>query len=127
MMTVALLVFMVLQPVFGSLSDGIGRRNSMICFTGLALVAAVPLLGALGTVTSAYAAFFLVMVGLLIGSFYTSIAGVVKAELFPTTVRALGVGFPYAVANALFGGSAEYVALSFKASGREAWFPGTWR
>ncbi len=122
MMTVALLVFMVLQPVFGSLSDGIGRRNSMICFTGLALVAAVPLLGALGTVTSAYAAFFLVMVGLLIGSFYTSIAGVVKAELFPTTVRALGVGFPYAVANALFGGSAEYVALSFKASGREAWF-----
>ena len=88
----------------------------------VAAAAAVPLLGALGIVTSAYAAFFLVMAGLLIGSFYTSIAGVVKAELFPTTVRALGVGFPYAVANALFGGSAEYVALSFKASGREAWF-----
>lgn len=122
MMTVALLLFMILQPVFGSLSDVIGRRNSMICFTALAVVAAVPLLGALGTVTSAYAAFFLVMAGLLIGSFYTSIAGVVKAELFPTTVRALGVGFPYAVANALFGGSAEYVALSFKASGREVWF-----
>ena len=122
MMTGALLVFMVLQPVFGSLSDVIGRRNSMICFAGLAMVAAVPLLGALGTVTSASAAFFLVMAGLLIGSFYTSIAGVVKAELFPTTVRALGVGFPYAVANVLFGGSAEYVALSFKASGREAWF-----
>ncbi|MFO1155990.1 MAG: MFS family transporter [Rhodospirillales bacterium] len=122
MMTVALLVFMVLQPVFGALSDVIGRRNSMICFSGLAVVAAMPLLGALGSVTSAYAAFFLVMVSLLIGSFYTSIAGVVKAELFPTTVRALGVGFPYAVANAMFGGSAEYVALSFKASGREAWF-----
>lgn len=122
MMTVALLLFMILQPVFGAFSDVIGRRNSMICFTALAVVAAVPLLGALGTVTSAYAAFFLVMAGLLIGSFYTSIAGVVKAELFPTTVRALGVGFPYAVANALFGGSAEYVALSFKASGREEWF-----
>lgn len=122
MMTVALLLFMILQPVFGSLSDVIGRRNSMICFTALAVVASVPLLAALGTVTSAYAAFFLVMAGLLIGSFYTSIAGVVKAELFPSTVRALGVGFPYAVANALFGGSAEYVALSFKASGREVWF-----
>lgn len=122
MMTVVLLLFMVLQPVFGAFSDVIGRRNSMICFTALAMVAAVPLLGALGTVNSAYAAFFLILAALLIGSFYTSIAGVVKAELFPTTVRALGVGFPYAVANALFGGSAEYVALSLKASGREAWF-----
>lgn len=122
MMTVALLLFMILQPVFGAFSDVIGRRNSMICFTGLAMVAAVPLLGALGTVNSGYAAFLLVMAGLLIGSFYTSIAGVVKAELFPTAVRALGVGFTYAVANAMFGGSAEYVALSFKASGREEWF-----
>jgi len=122
LMTVVLLLFMILQPVFGALSDVIGRRNSMICFTGLAMVAAVPLLSALGTVSSAYAAFFLVMASLLIASFYTSIAGVVKAELFPTTVRALGVGFPYAVANAMFGGSAEYVALSFKASGREEWF-----
>ena len=38
------------------------------------------------------------------------------------TVRALGVGFTYAVGNALFGGTAEYVALSLKSSGREEWF-----
>ena len=37
-------------------------------------------------------------------------------------MRALGVGFTYAVGNALFGGTAEYVALSFKAAGREEWF-----
>jgi MHS family alpha-ketoglutarate permease-like MFS transporter len=53
---------------------------------------------------------------------YTSISAVVKAELFPTTVRALGVAFPYAIANALFGGTAEYVALWFKSAGNEQGF-----
>ena len=56
-------------------------------------------------------------------SFYTSISGVVKAELFPAEVRALGVGLSYAIANALFGGTAEYVALWFKSEGHENWFP----
>jgi len=58
----------------------------------------------------------------VIASFYTSISGVVKAELFPTEVRALGVGLTYAVANAAFGGTAEYVALWLKSAGREPWF-----
>ncbi|VDY38858.1 alpha-ketoglutarate transporter [Salmonella enterica subsp. arizonae] len=39
--------------------------------------------------------------------------------MFPAQVRALGVGLSYAVANALFGGSAEYVALSLKSFGME--------
>jgi MHS family alpha-ketoglutarate permease-like MFS transporter len=55
-------------------------------------------------------------------SFYTSISGLVKAELFPMHVRALGVGLSYAIANAIFGGSAEYVALWFKSIGSEATF-----
>src|SRR5207344_1529228 len=67
-------------------------------------------------------AFTFVLAALVIASFYTSISGVVKAELFPTEVRALGVGFSYAVGNALFGGTAEYVALWFKSAGREEWF-----
>lgn len=45
-----------------------------------------------------------------------------KAELFPAEVRALGVGLPYAIANAMFGGTAEYVALSFKSYGNESLF-----
>jgi MHS family alpha-ketoglutarate permease-like MFS transporter len=46
----------------------------------------------------------------------------VKAELFPTHVRALGVALPYAIANAVFGGTAEYMALWFKSIGAEAGF-----
>ena len=108
-MTVVLIVYMFLQPVFGTLSDRIGRRNSMILFTALGALAAAPLLLAIGQVSSPFAAFILVLAGLAIASFYTSISGVVKAELFPTEVRALGVGFTYAIANATFGGTAEYV------------------
>ena len=121
-MTLALIVFMLLQPLFGALSDRIGRRNNMILFSGVAMLGAVPLLSALSALSSPYAAFGLVIVGLVVATFYTSISGVVKAELFPVEVRALGVGLPYAVANALFGGTAEYVALSFKSYGNESLF-----
>jgi MHS family alpha-ketoglutarate permease-like MFS transporter len=64
----------------------------------------------------------LVFGGLAIASLYTPIAGIVKAELFPPAVRALGVGFPYAVGNAAFGGTAEYVALSLRSQGIEEYF-----
>lgn len=121
-MTVALFVFMLLQPLFGALSDKIGRRASMLCFGALAALFTVPILSALQNVTSPYAAFALVMCALLIVSFYTSISGILKAEMFPAQVRALGVGLSYAVANALFGGSAEYVALSLKSVGIESAF-----
>ena len=121
-MSAVLVVFMLLQPVFGALSDKIGRKNNMICFSGLAALSAVPLLSMLSSVGNAYAAFALIMAGLIIASFYTSISGVVKADLFPAEVRALGVGLPYAIANALFGGTAEYVALSLKSFGYESLF-----
>ncbi|WP_054179367.1 MFS family transporter [Trabulsiella odontotermitis] len=122
LMTAALFVFMLIQPIIGALSDRIGRRTSMLIFGGLATVCTVPILSALQSVTSPVAAFALVMCALLIVSFYTSISGILKAEMFPAQVRALGVGLSYAVANALFGGSAEYVALSLKSAGIESAF-----
>lgn len=121
-MTVALFIFMLIQPLIGALSDRIGRRTSMLLFGGLATLCTVPILSALHSVTSPYAAFALVMLALVIASFYTSISGILKAEMFPAQVRALGVGLSYAVANALFGGSAEYVALSLKSIGFETAF-----
>ena len=63
-----------------------------------------------------------VCVALLISSFYSSISAVVKAELFPVEIRALGVGLPYAVAVSLFGGSAPFIGLWLKSIGHESWF-----
>lgn len=121
-MTAALFVYMLVQPLFGMLSDKVGRRTSMLCFGAFATLFTVPILTALQSVSSPYLAFALVMCALLITSFYTSISGILKAEMFPAQVRALGVGLSYAVANALFGGSAEYVALSLKSAGIETAF-----
>ncbi|MFS0828379.1 MFS family transporter [Pseudomonas phoenicis] len=121
-MTGALFLFMLMQPLFGMLSDRIGRRNSMLLFGALGTLFTVPLLLALKTVTSPWLAFALVTVAMCIVSLYTSISGLVKAEMFPPQVRALGVGLAYAVANAVFGGSAEYVALNLKSMGIENTF-----
>ncbi len=121
-MTFALLVYMCLQPVFGILSDRIGRRNNMLLFGALGAIATVPIMTALHHVTNPYVAFLLIILALAIVSFYTSISGIVKSEMFPPEIRALGVGLAYAVANAIFGGSAEYVALGLKSLGHETSF-----
>jgi metabolite-proton symporter len=121
-MTAALLVYMLMQPLFGALSDKIGRRTSMLWFGALATVATVPILHALKDVSNPYAAFAFVILALAIISFYTSISGLIKAEMFPPEVRALGVGLSYAVGNAIFGGSAELVALELKKAGMESTF-----
>jgi MHS family dicarboxylic acid transporter PcaT-like MFS transporter/MHS family alpha-ketoglutarate permease-like MFS transporter len=121
-MTIALLVYMLMQPLFGALSDKIGRRTSMIWFGSLATLTTVPILHALATVTSPYAAFGLVLLSLMVISLYTSIGGLIKAEMFPLEVRALAVGLSYALGNAIFGGSAEFVALELKSLGRESTF-----
>ena len=118
----AVLFTMILQPPFGAFSDRFGRKTSMLLFSGLATVCTVPLMYAIGDVRSPYAAYGLIILALAIVSFYTSISGLVKAEMFPPEVRAMSVGLAYAIANAVFGGSAEYVALWFKDSGAESNF-----
>ena len=123
-MTCALFVYMLMQPLFGMLSDRIGRRTSMLWFGGLGTLCTLPILLTLHTVTNPVVAFVPIISALAIVSFYTSISGLVKAEMFPPEVRALGVGLSYAVANALFGGSAEYVALGLKSLGHEQAFYG---
>lgn len=119
---ISLLIFVVLQPAFGALSDKIGRKPLLISFGVLGTIFTVPLLTALGHTQSQWTAFFLLMAGLIIVSGYTSINAIVKAELFPAKIRALGVGLPYALTVAIFGGTAEYIALWFKNSGNENYF-----
>ena len=118
----ALVCFMLAQPLFGWLSDIFGRKAMLIGAFGLGAAAAYPIFSTLATVDEPGLALALVLLALIILSAYTSISAVVKAELFPAHCRALGVALPYAAANALFGGTAEYVALWFKHVGAESGF-----
>ena len=92
----------------------------MIAFGVMGVLCTVPIMTALGSTTSPLMAFALALAALVIVSGYTAINAVVKAELFPAHIRALGVALPYAIANTLFGGTAEYVALRFKLDGHES-------
>jgi metabolite-proton symporter len=121
-MTAVLIPFAMMQPLFGLLSDRIGRRTNMLLFGALSTIFTVPLLTLLAHVNSPGLAFLLVLCGLTINSLYTSISGLFKAELFPMHVRALGVSLSYGIGNALFGGTAEFFALTFKQSGHESGF-----
>ena len=114
-----LFLFMCIQPLVGGLSDKVGRRPILIAFGVLGTLFTVPILTTLHTITTWWGAFFLIMAALIIVSGYTSINAVVKAELFPTEIRALGVGLPYALTVSIFGGTAEYIALWFKSAGME--------
>jgi MHS family alpha-ketoglutarate permease-like MFS transporter len=118
----SLFVYMLLQPVFGLLSDKVGRRPVLMGFGVLGTLCTVPLLTALTRTRDAFTAFLLVMAALVIVSGYTSINAVVKAELFPASIRALGVGLPYALTVSIFGGTAEYVGTWLKLAGHESWF-----
>ena len=115
--TLTLIAFMLMQPVFGLLSDKIGRKPLLIGFGVLGVTCTIPIMLLLSHTHSMWSAFLLITAALIITSGYTSINAVVKAELFPAEVRALGVGFPYAIAVSLFGGTAESIALLFKQSG----------
>ena len=115
-------IFMLVQPLVGALSDRIGRRPVLISFGVIGTLGTVPLLTALGAARTPSLAVVLLLAALLAVSGYTAINAVVKAELFPAELRALGVAFPYAVAVSLFGGTAEYLALWAKSIGHERWF-----
>ena len=117
-----LFVFMLLQPIAGGLSDKIGRKPLMVGFGIAGVLFTYPIFTALESATNPIYAGLLVMAALVIVTGYTSINAVVKAELFPAHIRALGVALPYALANTLFGGTAEFVALKFKGAGFERGF-----
>ena len=119
---ISLLLFAFLQPLFGSWSDKIGRRPLLIAFGISGTLLTVPILTTMIHVSEHWKLFLLMMLALVIVSGYTSINAVVKAELFPAHIRTLGVGLPFAFTVAVFGGSAEYIALWFKSIGRESYF-----
>jgi len=119
----ATLVFAtLLQPTYGALSDRIGRKPLLIFFGVVGTLATVPILATLKTTKEPIYVFLLICAAWIFVAGYTSINAIVKAELFPTNVRALGVGVPYALTVSIFGGTAPAIALYFKSIGHEDWF-----
>jgi MHS family alpha-ketoglutarate permease-like MFS transporter len=121
-MTIALVIFMLIQPWWGMAADRWGRKPMLYVFGFGGMLVSVPIYSAISVVTAPLTALALVLVPLVILGSYTSISGLIKAELFPAHIRTLGVALPYAVGNTLFGGTAEYVALWFKQAGMESGF-----
>ena len=118
----ALVWSMCLQPVAGLLADRFGRKP-MLLISGVGVsIVAVPVFTWLGSSASPYAALALILIPITLHGGYTATNAMVKAELFPAHVRALGVAFPYAVGNTLLAGTTEYVALWFKSAGNESGF-----
>ena len=117
-----LFLYMFLQPIFGALSDRVGRRPLLIAFGALGSLMTVPFMTILSGTADFWTAFIVVMLALTVVTCYSSIGAVVKAELFPTEIRAVGVGLPHGIAASVFGGTAEYLALWFKQIGHETWF-----
>jgi len=118
----ALIIYMLIQPLVGWASDHLGRRNVMAAGFGLGAVATYPAFSLIAATSSPWTAFAVMTLLIVILSGYTAVNAAVKAELFPTHVRALGVALPYALANAIFGGTAESVAFGLKRNGTESWF-----
>ena len=121
-MTVGLTVMLIIGPIAGRISDHVGRKPMMIFFGVGATLFTYPIFVTLEHTHDAMAAFALVMATLVIVTGYTSINAIIKAEMFPADIRALGVALPFAISNAIFGGTAEYIALYLKNVGHERWF-----
>ncbi|MFI5606760.1 MFS transporter [Amycolatopsis sp. NPDC051903] len=119
---IALLLFAILQPLAGRLSDRIGRRKLLLFFGIAGTVLTVPIMTTMAHTRQPVLAFLLLLGALVIVTGYTSINAIVKAELFPTRIRALGVGLPYALTVAIFGGTAELIAQALKKAGHESLF-----
>ncbi|MFJ8930032.1 MFS transporter [Streptomyces sp. NPDC102364] len=118
----ALFVYMLLQPLVGALSDRVGRRPVMFGFSIGCMVLTVPVMTFLGHTSNPWVAFLLMTLALAFVTGYSALAAIVKAEMFPTKVRALGVGLPHALVTATFGGLTEPIALALKQNGHETVF-----
>ncbi len=119
---ITLLCFAVMQPVLGAISDRVGRKPVLLWFGIAGTLCTYWIMTTMAGTRDFGTILALLLFALLIVSGYTSINAVVKAELFPAEVRALGVGLPYAVAASVFGGTAPYIGLWFKDQGHETWF-----
>jgi MHS family alpha-ketoglutarate permease-like MFS transporter len=118
----ALVVYLLALPVFGWISDHLGRKATLWFAFGGGAILSYPAMTFLAGQDNPWIAFAIVSLLVFVMSGYNAVSAVVKAELFPANVRALGVALPYGLAAAAFGGTAEPIALGFKQAGVEMGF-----
>jgi len=121
---ISLIFLMLLQPLGGLLSDRIGRKPLLVGFGIGGVIWTYVLITFLPLTRNPLLSFLLVAVGYVILTGYTSINALVKAELFPFHIRALGVGLGYALANSLFGGTSPLIYQVAKAQNQVPLFIG---
>ncbi len=108
-----LVFLMVIQPIGGLISDRVGRKPLLVFFGVGGVLYTWVLITFLSQTTSSVKAFLLTAIGYVILTGYTSVNAIVKAEVFPAHIRALGVGLGYALANSIFGGTAPVIFQAF--------------
>lgn len=118
--TIAMIVFMLVHPFFGMLSDRFGRKPQLIVFAAGYLLFFYP---AITSMQPTFASILAVeLFGLVLYALYTSIAPAIMSEQFPTRVRAVGIGAPYNLMVALLGGTTPYLLTWLQSIGQERWF-----
>jgi MHS family alpha-ketoglutarate permease-like MFS transporter len=112
---IAMVVFLVLLPFAGILSDRIGRKPTMAAFAGGFLLLAWPAFTFLSG--SFWSLVIIEVIGIMFLLGYSANCAVIMAEQFPPEVRATGIGLPYALAVAIFGGTAPYITTWMNGAG----------
>ncbi|WP_280457424.1 MFS transporter [Nocardia carnea] len=119
-----LIFLMLLQPIGGMISDKVGRKPVLVFFGVGGVAYTWFLVTYLQDATSIAATLLVTGIGYIVLTGYTSINAIVKAELFPSHIRALGVGVGYALANSAFGGTAPMIYQAAKNGGHVTLFIG---
>ncbi|MDQ0689065.1 MFS transporter [Arthrobacter sp. W4I7] len=104
---IANVLFIAALPFWGRLSDRIGRKPVLIISAAGAALFHFPMTWLLKDSPWQLAVTMSVMLFFIAGA--TAIVPAVYAELFPTKIRTVGVGVPYSICVAAFGGTAPYL------------------